>query len=75
MGARVGRGEREGTATHVSKRMSRIAISHLIEYLECLPKLNHKTTELKITSKIQRNRTSNVFAIERFWTIHNLRYE
>lgn len=53
MGARVGRGEREGTATHVSKRMSRIAISHLIEYLECLPKLKHKTTELKITSKTQ----------------------
>lgn len=67
MGARVGRGEREGTATHVSKRMSRIAIYHLIEYLECLPKLKHtKTTELKIKSKIQRNQTLNVLAIVRF---------
>lgn len=66
MGARVGRGEREGTATHVSKRMSRIVICHLIEYLECLPKLKHKTSELKIKSKIQRNQTLNVLAIARF---------
>lgn len=67
MGARVGGGEREGTATHVSKRMSRIAICHLIEYLECLQKLKHtKTTEHKIKSKIQRNKKLNVLAIVRF---------